>query len=334
MNRYRDERQALAAAWSRRGQQDLPTRPAVAVADFQTSLSFEPDRTETRFLLGKALVAAHRPAEAGAELTTLLSDEPSRGDINLELGRIAAQAGDVGEAVRYYHAAIDGVWQTGAAEARRQARIELARLLMSNGQPVRAQAELIGLIDDLPPNAAVITDVASLLAKAGAQPRAIGLLHHAMDLDPQNALAAQAAATLEFNGGDLLSARRDFANAAKASPLTAANRETVDVINRALALDPYVEHLSVSVRAGRALRALAIAKARLERCPPMPELADRVDRAMKRRPADLERNADLIEETMAAAFDVERLPRGSCGVDSADDRALAIVDAQHTTRAQ
>src|SRR4051812_47525381 len=172
VNRYRDQRQRLSLEWSARGQQQLAAEPSAAVTDFLTALSFG-DRTSDRFLLAKALVGAGRPAEARAQLASLIVEDPGNSDVNLELARIAASEGDVDASVRYYHAAVDGVWRVNPMAARRQARIELARLLMGHGQQVRAQAELIALIDELPPDARIITDVGNLLVDAGAYARAL-----------------------------------------------------------------------------------------------------------------------------------------------------------------
>ncbi len=335
VNRYRDERRALATEWGERGQQDVSTRPAAAVTDFQTALSYEPSRTDVRFRLAEALTASNRLSEASAQLLTLLYDEPSRGDVNLALARLAAKRDDLDDAVRYYHAAIDGIWTTPAVDARRDARIELARLLMTRGQPVRAQAELISLIDDLPPNAMLITDVAALLAEAGAQSRALTLLRRALELDPQDVRAAQLAAALEYHNGDLAAARRDLLAASKVAPLPNDSRDILEVVDRTLALDPYADHLSIRTRADRAMRLLAVAKARLEQCNnEPPDLAERVDREMKRQPIELERDADLIDEVTSVAFEVERLPQGSCGAESIDDRALALIASRHTTQSQ
>jgi tetratricopeptide (TPR) repeat protein len=286
--RYRDERKALANDWSTRGEQDVARQPAAAITDFETALSYGPERVEDRFRLAQALMAADRPGEARAQLLTLVADEPSRGDLNLALARLAAHGGDLSDAVRYYHAAIDGSWPSGAAQARRKTRIALARLLMANGQLVPAQAELIGLIDDLPRDARVITNVASLLADAGAAARALGLLRQALEIDPANSAAAQLAGSLEFAAGDLRGARHDLLEAAKHAPLSQANAQTLDVVERVFELDPYVDRLASRVRAERALHALEIAKARLERCAAMPMLIDQMDDAMKRTLTQLE----------------------------------------------
>ncbi|HVZ23867.1 MAG TPA: tetratricopeptide repeat protein [Vicinamibacterales bacterium] len=331
VNRYRDSRQGLAQEWTTRGQQDLAARPGAAVEDFQTALSYAPDRSDTRFLLAKALIADHRPSEASSQLLTLSDEQPGSGEINLELARIAGGEQDLPTAVRYYHAAIDGAWESGATTARREARLELARLLMAHGQAVRAQAELIALIDDLPMDVRLITEVGKLLADAGAPVRALSLFRRALELDPVDVRAASLAGELEFKSGDLVAARRDLRTAARNGALDPEARDMLDVANRALALDPYVDRLGGTGRASRALRALDIAKARLNRCAPMPELQMRMDAAAKIRPRALARDADLIDQTMELVFDVEKLAPGSCGGDTPDDRALAIIGSKHAT---
>jgi hypothetical protein len=108
----------------------------------------------------------------------------------------------------------------------------------------------------------------------------------------------------------------------------------MDVSGRAIALDPYANRLALRSRAARALRARDIARARLARCTTTTALEDRMNRSATLDERALERDPDLIDEVMSAAFDVERLPAGSCGSDTADDRALAMVGRQHGSQPQ
>ena len=254
---YRSQRHELAVEWSLRGAQDLASNPSSAVTDFEAALSYGPERTSDRFQLAKALVAAGRPAEAEAQLLTLSAEDPANGEVSVELARIAAAREDLADAVRYYHAAADGRWTSNPAAARRDTRIELARLLMSHGQEARGQAELIG----------------------------------ALQLDA---------------------------------------RETLEIAERVLALDPYGERLSARARAQRTVSALAIARSRLERCEVQrPDLGARLAAMDELRPRVFERDPSLIDTAMAIAFDIEKLPSGSCGADTADDRALEAIAGQH-----
>ncbi len=345
VSRYRAERESLALEWSRRGQADLPTEPARAVTDFSTALSYGPDRDDDRFLLAKALVASHRSTEAKAELEALAAADPADSEVNLELARIAAAGGEVDMAVRYYHAAIDGVWRSTAVVARRHARTELARLLMAHGQAVRAQAELIVLIDELPEDPSVLTDIGGMLAEAGATTRGLGLVRRALAVDPSDARAAQLAGELEFRSGDIRAATRDLRQAAASGVLADEARQMLEVGERAMALDPYADRLNVRTRAQRALRALTVSRERLDRCrtfwmsddriaPTLAGLDVRAAAAAKRDVTALERDADLIDDTIMTAFEIEKVPSGSCGPGSIDDRALAVIASQHNTQPQ
>jgi tetratricopeptide (TPR) repeat protein len=345
VNGYRDRRQKLSLEWSARGRSELASRPVSAVEDFETALSYGPDRTSDRFLLAEALVAARRPAEASAQLLALASEDPGNANVNLELARIAASAGVLDDAVRYYHAAIDGVWNSEAMLSRRDARIELARLLMAHGEQVRAQAELIALIDELPPDPALLSGVGSLLVEAGAGARALALFRRALAIDPANARAARLAGETEFRSGDIRSARRDLMAAADHGGLDDETRGLLDVSERVLALDPFVDRLRVQTRAQRAARAVAIAGARLERCrqawtadanvaPTLDSLTGRLTAAAGLRLQSLERDPDLIDDSAGVALEIEKLPSGACGAGTPDDRALAVIASQHGAQPQ
>jgi predicted Zn-dependent protease len=344
VGRYRDQRQTLALEWSRRGERDLGQHPADAVADFETALSYRPDRAADRFHLATALIAANRPAEARAHLLTLWTEEPGNGQFNLALARLAAADGKVDAAVRYYHAAVDGAWDNGARSARRSARLELARLLMVNSQPMRAQAELIALIDDLPSDPQVLTDVGSQLVEAGAPTRAVELFQRALTLDPANGRAARLAGQTAFRAGDYVEAHRFLVAASQREPLDHTTRDILDVTERVLTLDPSAAGIGAKARGQRTLRAVAVATARLARCEAastspntqsqVVDFKARLERAAKTNPQAFEHDPDLVDNTMAVVFEVERLPNAECGADSVDDRALIIIAGQNMVQAQ
>ena len=344
VSRYRDQRQTLALEWSRRGEQDLGRQPAEAVADFETALSYRPDGAADRFRLATALIAANRPVEARAHLLTLWTEEPGNGQFNLALARLAAADGEVDAAIRYYHAAVDGAWESGARSARRVARLELAQLLMSNGLPIRAQAELIALIEDLPSDPQLLTDVGSQLVEAGAPTRAIELFQRALALDPAYGRAARLAGQTEFRAGDYVEAHRHLVAASAHEALDDAARDMLDVSAGVLTLDPSTAGIGAKARGQRALRAVAVATARLARCEAestspntqsqVGDFKARLERAAKANAQAFERDPDLVDKTMALVFEVERLPAAACGADSADDRALAILAGQSAVQAQ
>jgi tetratricopeptide (TPR) repeat protein len=345
VGRYQISRQNLANEWSAQGRLDLAGRPTVAVTDFETALSYASGRSDDRLQLADALIGAGRHAEARAQLLTLWSDEPGSGPINLQLARLAAADGDVNEAVRYYHAALDGSWESGGAAARRGARIELAKMLLTDGQQLRAQAELIALTDDLPDDAGVMTDVGSLLVDAGADNRALSLFQQALRLDPGDARAARLSADVEFRAGDYRQARDDFEAAARVAPLDPAARDRLDESARVLALDPAAPDIGARERARRVLATLAVARQRLQRCGavappaqaaggPIDDLAIRAEAAARLRLPALERDADLVDQTMALAFEIEVRPPPGCAADTPEDRAVQLLSARARTQAR
>ena len=131
---YKGQRDELAREWNRQGNADLPSRPGAAVAISRPRCPYAPDEADTRYRLAEALIGVSRFAEAKAQLITLWTEEPGDGPVNLQLAHLAASTGEIDEAVRYYHAAIDGAWESAAAVSRRTARIELAKLLLREGQ--------------------------------------------------------------------------------------------------------------------------------------------------------------------------------------------------------
>jgi predicted Zn-dependent protease len=333
--RYRVSRQQLAAHWSARGERDLPHAPSEAVIDFETALSFGPERSDDRFRLAEALIRAREPVEARAQLLTLWTEQPGSGRINLELARLAAADDDVRQAVRYYHGAVDGSWDSGAATARRVARLEAAKLLLVHGERFRAQSELIALIDDLPADPGAITEVAALLVDAGATTRAKALLDRALALDTNDRTAARLAGKLAFADGDYRAAR-DYLRAADRTDAEAqqmlADSEAV------LALDPYLRGLRAAERANRGLKALGVAQRRVQRCQEDVEISDDLSRrlagARKQSVRTLTRDAEALDDVMALVFDVEKLQSPACGHDGPQDRALRLIAARRNGRAQ
>jgi len=342
VNRYRDGRQHLADEWSARGQRDLPVAAGAAVVDFETSLAYGPERTSDRLQLAEALIRADRPAEARAQLLTLWAEQPGSGPINLQLARLAAADGDVQESVRYYHAAIDGSWDTGATVARREARLELSKFLLANGQQTRAQSELIALTDDLPADSGLMTDVAGMLIDTGGDRRALVLLDRALALDPDNSTAAQLAGGIAFRQADYALARRYLLDAAKGdSALDPRAQEMLDVSREVLALDPYARGIRAAERARRATRALDVARERLVRCESASaaattasDLDTRVAAATRVTERALARDTELVDDRMSLVFEIEKLQGASCGPPSPADRALLIIAAQRSGRPQ
>jgi tetratricopeptide (TPR) repeat protein len=314
--------------------------PRAAVADFETALAYGPDDGSKRLRLAEALIASGAPHEAEAHLLTLWAQQPGNGHLNLDLARLAAGDGDIAAATHYYHAAIDGAWDTGGPAARRTARLELATLLLRNQQRVPAQAELIALIDNLPPDAAFITEVGRLLIEAGAETRSVALFERARTLDRKNALAAQLEAGVQFRAGRYSVAHRLLAEARQdGASLSADDERMLASSARIPELDPLAARLTVRQRIERAVEGLTIARARLTRCesraPQTPDatrvadLSARAATAAKRSHRQLARDPDRITDLITLVAQIEALPESLCGPDSTDDRSLQQIADDH-----
>lgn len=338
---YRDTRLHLAVDWAARGDGDLAAhQPRAAVDEYRTALWYASEEGDYRLRLARALVASGRPDEAQAHLLTFWSAEPGNGTVNLELGRLEMDRGNVVDAVRYYHAAIDGSWPANAAQERRAARFELARALITAGRRVEAQPELIALGDDVGSDARQLTEVGDLLAQAGADARALATLRRALSVAPEDTRAAALAGDAAFRLGDLASARQYLERAGPS--LAPALRDELDLAARVLGLDPFARGITLRARARRTLEIFDVARSRLaacrERAPveqsgtldTLQSIVDDVVPRLGRRAA--ERDDDLVDQALDASFQIEDLPTGACGDRSLDDRAIALLARERHAR--
>jgi tetratricopeptide (TPR) repeat protein len=329
VHRSRDRREQLAVDWARQGQSDLASgRAAEAAEDFRTAQEYARDRGEYRLQLAQSLIAANRFVEAQSQLLTLWTQAPGDGVVNRELGRIAARDDDVANALRYYHGAIDGAWPGSAAAERRQTRTELAQFLLQRGDTTQANAELIALVGELPPDPAAMTDAAALLLKADNRAQAMALLQKTLDLDRRNVPALRLAGDAAFSAGDYRAARSDLEAASGASPLDAKGQQMLDLSTRVLALDPFARHITSRERLRRVVRAYAVARGELAQCPAGSQegLQSQMD-ALQPKVAErtLARDPDLVDQAMALVTTVESATAAACGPPQGDAQALQLV---------
>jgi tetratricopeptide (TPR) repeat protein len=324
----RSRRQQVAVDWGSRGDQDAAAgRADLAADDYRSAREYARDSNAYRFQLAQALAAANHPNEARGQLLALWAEAPADGVVNRELGRLAAHQGDTPEAVRFYHAAIDGAWQRDAPASRREARMELARYLLSKGEAMKAQAELIALIDDLPPDPAVMTDTAALLVKAGAAQRAMVVLDKALALGPHDRQALQLAGAATFALDQYRTAVRYFDAAAAQAPLDADDRRMRDLSARILTIDPFARGITSRERVRRVVGAFGVAASSLDNCPAAssPDLQNRVAQA---KPRITERvllhDADAVDDAIALLAEVESAT-AACSPAGPDDAALRLV---------
>lgn len=144
VNRFRSWQLELGHRLSVRAEAELQSgRPDRAIEGFRSALDFDHDNFSYRLHLAEALLAEARFAEAESYLLSLWEQKPQDGRVNLELARLAASRPQPDQALRYYHNAIYGLWETNPDQNRRSARVELIEFLIKQNEPTQAQAEMI-----------------------------------------------------------------------------------------------------------------------------------------------------------------------------------------------
>jgi len=338
---YHRKQEQYAVRWYQRGEDALKrSRPADAVEDFRNALAYSRDNDLYRLRLAQALMADQRPQEARAHLLSLWEREPGDGTINLELARLAVMWGDTPQAVRYYHAAIYGVWPQDPEEHRLQIRFELSEYLLHRHtvQDAKdAEAELVALAAELPPqDAAGQTRLGTMLLEAGLYARALAAFRNALNEQPNLMSALEGAGEAAFRMGEYHAARLYLLPVVAQKPEDQHTVELLDLSELVLKLDPFLRGLSSRERARRALRDMQLGLARAQKCSPSPQaapadksLAALLQQAKSMAPSEklLARDPDAVAQTMDLAFKLEKAA-APCGPPGLEDKALILLAAQ------
>lgn len=338
---YRAKERQLARQWYTSGARELRAgRAEAALEDFRSALVYAPDDSLIELQLAYALAAAGHLLEARAYLLGLWEREPGSGTINLELARLAARSRSAPEAVQYYHDAIYGQWDNDPAGHRRQAGLELAGFLLKAGQKAQAQAELIALAADLPPDPGLETQVATLLLQTAEYEHAAPLFRQALRLRPNYAQALEGAGEASFEMGNYRDTRLYLARAKREGALSPQSQSRLETATLILESDPLAPRLSGQERATRALQAFTQSMKRLSGCAAArgislengPQQSDlrRVDALAlalqpKVRERNLARDPDLLLKVTDMAFEIEKVTERVCGEPQGVDLALLLL---------
>jgi tetratricopeptide (TPR) repeat protein len=343
---YHAKEKALGAEWFNRGNEELKAgRPEKAIEDFRTALVYFPNEDTYEFNLTKALLAANHVDEASAHLTRLWEHQPENGEVNLELGRLAIRNQDIGQALRYFHNSIYGDWgQQDAAEERRKARLELYQFLISRGANSQAQAELMALAAELPPDSVLHAQVGQLFFAAHEYTLAQKQFEHALQLDRNNTEALAGQGETDFDLGDYHNAEIHIERALRKDPHNPKLEHMLEVTKLVLSIDPYEPDLANAERTRRILRMFPQALDRLKNCvqpeggltslpqPPAP-LQDLYAQGMKMEPQVnaniLNRDADKGTAVLALVKAMEEASATSCGPQTNLDDAIILALQKH-----
>ncbi len=260
---------SLAQRWFLRGEEAIAKGyPSVAIEDYRDALGYDGSNQQYRLKLAEALMKEGRLPEARAYLLTLWSRDPADAQVNLDLARVYAEQKKPDLAVRYYRAAIDGVWSSDPLQRRTETRFELVQYLMEHGDRARATAELIAIQAESPDDPAVSVKIGDLLLKLGEAARAAKSFDAALKENAQNLAALSGAGQAALELGDyrkavhLLSTADNLTGSKAGSP----EADQLALAREAYDADPYLRNLTITQRANRVAAAFDLAMEKLRQC--------------------------------------------------------------------
>ena len=264
---FERRRDALARRWFNAGQQALSaSQPQTAIADLRSALFYKDDDLY-RLRLAEALAQANYTDQAKAYLLNLWEERPGSSNINLELARVAAQQHNTADAMRYYHGAIFGVWDSDAIEHRMETRLELIRFLLQQNQTSSAYGEITSLAAGIPPDNPQMHVVAGdLFTRTGDSASALTQYEMALKNDPHSFAALAGAARAAFASGKFRRAKQHLNAAIREHPDDSAMTKLLEQTDLVLASDPLERHLPREQRVQRTLTAFNQAGVRLDQC--------------------------------------------------------------------
>jgi len=360
---FHAKQQQLGQEFFGRGEAELKAgQPEKAIVDFRTALIYSRDNDLYQLHLAQALMAANHTEEARSYLSDLWEREPESAEVNLELGRLAARAGDINQALRYYHSAVYGEWEgPNISEQRRQARLELYHFLVRRGANGQAEAELEALAAELPADDAILhTQVGDLFLKSGQFDRALREYLAALNGDKNQKEALAGAGEADFRLGNYRYAWPYLRRALNEDPGNTELAQMLEMAKLILSIDPYAAELTSAERNVRVLRAFDQGVSRVQLCarqrgesleempgksagkwptesqvPPQSQssLQRLYVQAMKMKPrmkpSVLSRDPDLATEALDWVREAESLTSSVCGEPTGLDEAIVLVERKY-----
>jgi Tfp pilus assembly protein PilF len=342
---YSRHQLAVADNWTRRGVQALnANRPAEAVTSFRAALPYASDEHKVQLLLAEALAAAGKSDEATSYFRTLWESEPGSGVINLALARLAAQRGDMSEAGRDYHAAIDGTWEGDGSIRRPQVRLELVQLLIQKNRLDQARNELLIAAGNAPENPSLKLQIASLMEQAGDYGNALSQYRRLLQHGPAKLVLLEGAGRTAYERGNYELAHAYLERALNHPDFPDEPEEKREALRNQLRDAIHIlllypsDHLSASQRAARTLKIEDIASERLASCmlllsnqsqsvpADLSDLSKQWPELPRKQSATkLTQDGDLEEKILSLSYQVELATARSCGEPAGEDRLLTKI---------
>jgi len=290
--------------------------------------------------LARALRDSGRTDEAETYLISLWERAPQNGAVNLALGRLAARQKNLDKIIQYYHNAIYGVWDSNPEQNRLNAWFELIEVLLRLNARPQAQAELIALSANLPPNSEWLLRAADLFAQAQDYEHALAEYRRVLHLDRSNPRAAAGAGEAAFKLGRYRTAAHYLEAATRANLQDAQIAQMLEISNLVLQQDPFTRGISMEERNRRIRAVFDEAGQRLDTCmnsegrepnppgqvDPLPQLKAQWAQ-MKQRLIRLGRTGEsgLADEVMDLVLQVEQ-QTASCSATPQDQVLLLLAE--------
>jgi tetratricopeptide (TPR) repeat protein len=356
--RYNANQQSRGRKLYQQGLADVTaSRYDDAIDAFRAALTCDPTNSQYQLSLARALRDSNEPRrldEAESYLIALWQRAPQDAAVNLALARVAAHRGSVEDAIRYYHNAMYGVWNSDPDANRSKARIELIQFLLKKGAPDKAESELMALATALPPAPDAHLQAAQLFAQARDYAGELAQYEEVLRFDPANSAALAGAGHAAYREGNYTTALPYLQEAVNANPRDEDSRQLLTTTELVLRNDPFVGHISDAERNRRIAAAFAQAEKRLDECAqqknidlkatatpatasgsapaPVPATSPLLllqslwteanpDLARLRLPAE----TDLPDAIMDVVFQIEQQTAATCGQPQGLDLALLLI---------
>ena len=337
---FHAQQASLGQRWFDRGAANLGAqRYDRAMQEFRAALRYSRDNYLYQLNLAEALIGAKRTSEASAYLLNLWDRQPENGLVNLDLARIAAQQGEIEQALRYYHNAIYATWPSDEEVQRRETRVELIEFLLRLNAKAQAQSELIALAANAGEDATQQVRIGDLFMRAQDYEHALAAYRVSLRSERHNAASLAGAGSAAFELGQYPTAYHYLQAAVASNPRDTESAERLKTTELVLQMDPFQRQISVAQRNRLVVRAFQTAGERLKSCT---SAADSSVSAAQGKLSDswtklnpqisergLQRDPDLVESAMHLVSTIERQTASACGPPAGADQALLLIAKQH-----
>jgi cytochrome c-type biogenesis protein CcmH/NrfG len=326
-----------------------------AIEMFRAALTCDPANSQYQLSLARALRDSNDPRrldEAESYLIALWQRTPQDAAVNLALARVAAHRGSIEDAIRYYHNAMYGVWNSDSDANRNKARIELIEFLLKKNALAQADSELIALAASLPRDPSAHLQAAQLFMQAQDYGGALGQYRTVLHLESNNAGALAGAGEAAYLAANYNLAQTYLRSAVVANHADANARSLLALTELVLRSNPFHSHISDAERNRRIIADFAQAEKRLTECAqltganlnasanpgqssPLADLQTRWN-AVK---ADLPHlrsaaETDLPDAIMDVVFQIEQQTAATCGKPQDLDLALLLISEKREAATQ